>query len=335
MTDPANAGRDLAGGAPLPYRDRPATTDWVAWQQERDQALAPLKDERARLTGEMDALQNGGDYGDEAYAKYTRLSNQRDMIDIDTRTAIPPRLSDSGTWERGDVQSFLRERAATPGDPEGYAFDDMDPDAQRAYIKANAPEYELMRQQDVMGRDGQSRLPGAEGDALGELLKQYPTLLAAGGWKRGARGARAGCTTCDPPPKASQDEVWMYRGIQVRRGEPVQGARAGQMASTSPADAVHYGLNPPGARPPDGADELVLMRFKVRPGQAYDPDPRPAPAGTSQHLILEDGVDVTKLPGYQEIRVPLRDVAGPPDAERGVRAPNDQAVRGITRRLRP
>ncbi len=292
--------------------------------------MLPFTERRTELTGQMSALNSGGDYSRARELDYLRLENQRDILDSDVRTTLPPHLSDTGHFEPGDLHGYLDERS-------GGAFDDMPPDQQRSYIQQLRPEYEQQRAQDAARRDGESRVAGPAGRVLGEVLAMGvglgPLTIGRRPW---APGRASRCQTCTPGvrPTPREPEITMYRGIQVVRGQPVDGTRPGQMASTDPRDALHYGLNPPGARPPAGANELVLMRFRVPVSRAYDPDPRPAPSNATQHLIIERGVDVTKLPGYTEYRLPLSHVGSAPDAERLHRTPNEPAVARWAERLR-
>jgi len=298
--------------------------DWTAWSDQRQVEMQPLADRRAQIEQDMATLNAGGDYSRAREVEYRSLENDRDILDTDVRTTLPPHLADSGHFEPGDFRGYLDERSEG-----GYAS--MSPEQQREYIRQLRPEYEQARAQEAARRDGEQMLPGAAGRALGDTLAQMTTLaLMARG-----RGRAQGCRTCAPAarPLPAEPEVTLYRGIQVVRGQPVQGARPGQMASTDPRDAFHYGLNPPGARPPPGANELVVMRFRVPRSRTYDPDPRPAPAGTTEHLIVE-GVDITKLPGYREIRVPLSSVSGPMEVERMYRPPREDAVARLTETLR-
>lgn len=152
---------------------------------------------------------------------------------------------------------------------------------------------------------------------------------------RGGPGGGESCRTCNPKDE-DDPEIWMYRGIQLPRLQKVDGPRPGQMASADPRDALHYGINPPGARPPSGADTIVLMRFKVRRSQMNDPavSSGPAPAGTAPHFVVNDGIDITRLPGYTEQRLPISSVAGARDPDRHIRIPKDDAVDAAVQQLR-
>lgn len=133
-------------------------------------------------------------------------------------------------------------------------------------------------------------------------------------------------------------ELVMYRAIVVQPGTRVVGDLPSQMASTNPADALHYAVYP-APSPNDlnrvraaDANEVVLMRFRMSESGMYDPDPSPAPAGSARHLIMNPGTDITQQPGYLEQRIPMSDLATT-DLD-GRNTPNDDAVRRATTNLR-
>lgn len=308
--------------APLPGDPR--------WDAMRGPVLRAFEAEAARLRGEMDRLLG---FGDEAGAQ--RLENELLMLEIDKKAMWPPHLSDTGEFEPGDVRSYLRELGGqSAGAP---SFDDLTPSQQREAILANASKYLAERGEELAHRAGQAALGGRGGDAFGQLL-----AMGLGGmvpWARSPRSSRGrrdkGCSTCHPPVNA-EPHVTLYRGIQVRRGEPVQGTfrneNGGQMGSTNARDALHYGVNPVG-RPPAGADEVVLIRVRVPASKLRDGAGAPYDPSRDTHWIIPHDTNIRELPGYREIRVPLRRLGGPPHPESGQRAPNSVAVDHWTKEL--
>lgn len=295
-----------------PVRVTPSDSGWDAARRE---ALAPYVAERQRLTDAIGAIDASGDTSDAAAALRQRLENDRAILDVDVRTMQPPAITDSGQFEAGDLRSYLD--GLGPGG--GPSFDDLTPDQQFAYIRDNAPGYQEMMAQDTAMRAGQAAIPGAAGAAYGQLL----AMGASTPWMGPRGGARRGpsaCQTCRPRVP-NEPYVTLYRGIQVRRGEPVQGhfgnsqSGGGQMGSTDPRDALHYGINPPGNRPPPDANELVVIRVRV-PRRLVDTGGASAAGpGETEHLIIPREVDIRSLPGYRETRIPLREIASAPQGD--------------------
>lgn len=184
--------------------------------------MQPLRDERARVDGEMTALENGGDYGDDAAARYQSLENQRDILDINNRTAFPPHISDSGQFEPGDARAWMNRRAAGENGPPD-AFDRMSPEDQHRFLRANAPEYEQERAQEAARRDGQRRLPGVAGQALGETLAisttpwMGPTVRASG---RSTACASCGGGGAAAEPAARPRQTTNANGIFAQQHAP-------------------------------------------------------------------------------------------------------------------
>jgi hypothetical protein len=308
--------------APRPASD----ADWAAWQDQRSLQMAPLWDRREELTSHLENATT--------QEAATRAEVDRMILDTDIRTTLPPHISDDGQFQPGDFRGYLNERS-------NGGFEQMTAEDQRRYILTNqfGADYEQQAAQEAARRDGQTLEPGVAGVALGEILAQTTTTTATGRrTNRAPTAPRSRCLTCTPsrPTTTRDPEVWMYRGILLRRGQAVDGARPGQMASTDPRDALSYGINPTNPHNvPAGATELVLMRFRVRQSQMtdYGGAAPPGPEGGSHHIYLPPGTDVTRLPGYAAVRIPVSTVAGPPSPGNGRRDLNDAAVRLWSERL--
>src|SRR5262249_38390040 len=133
-----------------------------------------------------------------------------------------PAISDSGYYEFGDVESYLRQRAATPGDPTGSAFDRMSPEDQRRYIAENWPLYQAQRQAEAYERSGQV-IGGRWGGFVGDVGAAVAggALAAGGGQGRGVRAPREApganaprersCLTCHPNAGGSATETRIVR----------------------------------------------------------------------------------------------------------------------------
>jgi hypothetical protein len=193
----------------------------------------------------MDAIARGpiNDETEEHYRLLENEAGENGILDVNERTAFPPDLSDSGDFEPGDLRAFLRERAATPADPTGSAFDRMSALDQWRFIRQNAPDYEQMRSQEIARHDGRRVAPGAAGDALGEVMAFVAMGLPSHGEEEEAAPAaerpserRTGtlCETCNAaaaesnaprtgqglraPPEVSAEEVRpeFVRGYSAR-----------------------------------------------------------------------------------------------------------------------
>ena len=178
---------------------RPQTeSGWGDWSDQRREAMRPLTDENARIRSDMHALESGGDYGPAAEARYRGLENDLAINEVNQRTAFPPHISDSGNFEPGDLRGYLQSRAEETGGP--GAFERMSPEQQRQYITDNAPGYEQERAQEAARRDGQRRLPGVSGEALGEVLAQTTTPPWMGPSNARAAASAGACATCGGGP---------------------------------------------------------------------------------------------------------------------------------------
>ena len=299
-------------------------------------ALEPFDARRAELRETIRSIDASGDTSDAVGAVRQRLENEQLMLDIDQQTMLPPHLTASGEFEAGDFRSYYESM--------GFgSFDDLSPEAQFNFIRSEGPAYLMERQGEAALAAGEAALPGAGGEVLGQAMAMG-VIRPWRGPPRARRASGRSCTTCNEQHATPREPfVTLYRGIQVRRDEPVDptyqnaGSR-GQMASTSAGDALHYGINPAGASRP-GADELVLIRMHVPRRlidgrRIYDPSPgAPRNANESLHLVIDpQQVNIRTLPGYRELRVPLREVAGPPGPN-GQREQHPAAVSYWTRRL--
>ena len=299
-------------------------------------ALEPFDARRAELRETIRSIDASGDTSDAVGAVRQRLENEQLMLDIDQQTMLPPHLTASGEFEAGDFRSYYESM--------GFgSFDDLSPEAQFNFIRSEGPAYLMERQGEAALAAGEAALPGAGGAVLGQAMAMG-VIRPWRGPPRTRRASTRSCSTCNEQHATPREPyVTLYRGIQVRRGEPVDPAyqnpgSRGQMASSSAADALHYGINPAGPRRA-GADELVLIRMHVPRRlidgrRVYDPSPgAPRNDNESWHLVIDpQQVNIRTLPGYRELRVPLREVAGPAN-EAGMRTQIDPAVRYWTRRL--
>ncbi len=297
----------------------PVTTgEWQQWSAERREGMQPQWDNRQRIDRDMTALQNGRDHGPEAQARYQRLENDRDIADVDIRTTMPPQLTDSGQFEPGDLRGALRERAGAFGDP--GAFDRMSPEDQRNYIRDNRAAYEQERAQESARRDGQRRLSGTAGVALGEVLAQStvpwmgpsvrpniggPGCVACGG---SAAPAPAAAPAAQPRPRQTTNARAIY-GEQhapsfarsetepVYRGEsrtPEQVRAAGGFAGHDPNAQVSLADHMRPGRPPG---PWVSTSRDPDVAAGYSANPFPLGATRQQHSDADGTVFRVVQPG--------------------------------------